>query len=171
MTRAPVTDMLSAGILSAGRPASGEGPADIAVHASCVLIGESAVLLRGPAGSGKTTLALALIEAARAGGQLALLVGDDRIMLGVRGQRLLARPHPALAGIVERRGLGLAPQPHEPAATVGLVVDCGEEPARMPDPGELVAELAGVTLPRLTSARGAADASHVLAALALFRAP
>lgn len=140
-----------------------------ALHASCVLIGESAVLLRGEAGSGKTTLGLALVEAARTGGGFARLVSDDRTLVAARGGRLLAFAHPALAGMVERRGLGLAPAAHEPRARVALVVDCGAEPERLPEPDDLVTEIAGVTLPRLKSARGAADAAHVLAALALFR--
>jgi serine kinase of HPr protein (carbohydrate metabolism regulator) len=49
----------------------------IRVHASCVLVGEGAVLVRGPAGSGKTALCLALIEQAQRIGVFSRLVADD----------------------------------------------------------------------------------------------
>ena len=48
------------------------------VHASAVLVGDRAVLIRGPSGSGKSALAYALIRAAEIGG-FARLVGDDRV--------------------------------------------------------------------------------------------
>jgi hypothetical protein len=119
-------------------------------HASAVLIGETGILIRGESGSGKTQLALALIEAAQARGLFARLIGDDRIGLTSAGDRLVARPHPAIAGHVERRGLGLAPVAHEGAGTIRLVVDClGTEPPRLPEPEDMVTLIEGVTLPRL----------------------
>jgi serine kinase of HPr protein (carbohydrate metabolism regulator) len=139
------------------------------VHASCVLVGEGAVLVRGAASSGKTSLCLGLIDLARAQGLFSRLVGDDRIALAARHGRLLGRPLPAIAGLVERRGLGLAPIAHEPCACIRLVVDCtGAQPARMPEPEALVTELAGLTLPRLAVSGGREDAQLVLAALGLF---
>ena len=52
------------------------------VHASAVLVGARAVVIRGPSGAGKSRLALALIEAARTGTlRFARLVGDDRVHL------------------------------------------------------------------------------------------
>lgn len=138
------------------------------VHASAVVLGESSVLIRGEAGAGKSTLALALLAAAPPG-RFARLVGDDRVSIEARGGRLLVRPVDAIAGLVERRGLGLTPCPHEPGAVVALVVDLVEgDPARLPEPEDLVVELAGVTLPRIRMRRQAADPQHVIAALALF---
>ncbi len=139
-----------------------------ALHASCVAVGEAAILIRGASGAGKSQLALALLDAARAEGRFARLVGDDRVLVAARAGRLVARPHPRLAGLVERRGLGLAPVPHEAAAVVALVVDCGERGERMPEPADLVAEVAGVTLPRLRLAGEEGDARRALAALRLF---
>jgi serine kinase of HPr protein (carbohydrate metabolism regulator) len=141
----------------------------IRLHANAVLIGEGAVLVRGASGSGKTWLSLQLIEAARLAGLLSRLVGDDRIEISARHGRLVARPVAAIAGVVERRGLGLTPVVHEAAACLRLVVDLGDAPApRLPEPADLVTEIAGVTLPRLLFQAGRADPSQVLVALALF---
>src|SRR4029077_15340497 len=78
------------------------------VHASAVLVGPRAVLIRGPSGSGKSRLALELIEMARTGSlPFARLVADDRVHLEAAHGRLLARPAEALAGLIEVRGGGL----------------------------------------------------------------
>ena len=77
------------------------------VHASAVLVGARAVLIRGPSGSGKSRLALELLEAARTGSlRFARLVADDRVHLEAPGGRLLVRPAEALAGLIEVRGVG-----------------------------------------------------------------
>ena len=124
------------------------------VHASAVLAGARAVLIRGPAGSGKSRLALAIIEAAQTGLlPFARLVGDDRVHLEPSHGRLLVRPAPALAGLIEVRGLGIRRMPHEPRAVVGLVVDLAAQDAeRMPACHD--ATIAGIALPRLAVAPG-----------------
>ncbi len=94
------------------------------VIASAVLVGARAVLIRGPSGAGKSRLALDLIAAARGGCcAFARLVGDDRVHLETAGGRLLVRPAPALAGLIELRGTGILQLDYEPSAVVGLVVD------------------------------------------------
>ncbi|WP_439500261.1 HPr kinase/phosphorylase [Bosea sp. (in: a-proteobacteria)] len=139
------------------------------VHASAIAIGEAGVLIRGASGAGKSTLALALIGLAKQEGLFARLVADDRTALTVRGDRLIARPVARLEGLVERRGLGLTPEPHLPAAVIRLVVDCsGEEPERMPEPEALVERLSGIDLPRLTVRGRAGDERLVMTALKLF---
>ena len=98
--------------------------AEPSVHASAVLTGAHAVLIRGPAGSGKSQLALALIQAAETGLlRFARLVGDDRLHLEVHHGRLLVRAAGTLAGLIEVRGLGIRRLDYEPVAVVGLVVD------------------------------------------------
>ena len=138
------------------------------VHATVVAVGEAGILIRGAAGSGKSSLALALIGLARAQGRFARLVSDDRTRITACAGRLVARPVAPLEGLIERRGLGLTPEPHLAAAVIRLVVDCGTEPQRMPEPEELVETLAGVALPRLQVPGRAGDERLVLAALALF---
>jgi HPr kinase/phosphorylase len=141
---------------------AGEAPS---VHASAVLAGARAVLIRGPAGSGKSRLALALIEAAQSGLlPFARLVGDDRVHLEPCHGRLLVRPAPALAGLIEVRGLGIRRLAHEARAVVGLVVDLAAEDAeRLPAGSD--AMIAGIAVPRLAIASSIEPLPAVLAAL------
>lgn len=123
------------------------------VHASAVLAGARAVLIRGPSGSGKSRLALAVIEAARAGRlPFARLVADDRAHLSPASGRLLVRPAAALAGLIEMRGIGIVRIAHEPCAVVGIVVDLGAGAERMPAAEQQHAVIEGITLPRLAVA-------------------
>jgi HPr kinase/phosphorylase len=135
------------------------------VHASAVLVGARAVLIRGPSGAGKSRLTLELIAAARAGRvSFARLVGDDRVHLQAAGGRLLVRPADALAGLIEVRGAGLRRLDYEPCAVVGLVVDLDAADAeRLPE--RTRAEVEGIDLPRLAVAPGAAALPGVLALL------
>jgi HPr kinase/phosphorylase len=135
------------------------------VHASAVLTGARAVLIRGPAGAGKSQLALALLQCAETALlRFARLVGDDRVLLEAQHGRLLVRPAPTLAGLIEVRGLGIRRLAHEPLAVVGLVVDLAAADAeRLPASAETV--IAGVRLPRLAVAPAAAPLPAVLAAL------
>jgi HPr kinase/phosphorylase len=136
------------------------------VHASAVLVGAQAVLIRGPAGAGKSRLALGLIEAAQTGLlRFARLVADDRVHLEPCHGRLLARPAAALAGMIEMRGIGIRRLEHEPVAVVSLVVDLAADDAeRLPAASEAV--ISGLGLPRLAVAAGAEPLPLVLAALA-----
>jgi HPr kinase/phosphorylase len=142
-------------------------PKSATVHASAVLVGPRAVLIRGPAGAGKSRLALDLIRAAECGRiTFARLVGDDRIELAAAHGRLLARPAPALAGLIEVRGLGIRRLDHEPVAVVGLVVDLAiPEAQRLPGGADREIALAGINLPHLVIAPGADPMSIVLACL------
>ena len=137
------------------------------IHASAVLVGARAVLIRGPAGSGKSRLAMALLTAAKQGLlQFARLVADDRAHVEIAHGRLLVRPAPALAGLVEVRGLGIRCLPHEPLAVVDLVADLGQPDAeRLPESAQREAEIEGITLPRLAVAAGSDALPLVLAYL------
>jgi HPr kinase/phosphorylase len=133
------------------------------IHASAVLIGARAVLIRGAAGSGKSSLAFELIQAGQNGTlPFTRLVGDDRVHVEAAHGRLLVRPAETLAGLIEIRGLGIRRVPYEPLAAVGLVVDLSTADAeRLPAPDSAVTEVAGIALPRLGVA-ACADAFGVL---------
>jgi serine kinase of HPr protein (carbohydrate metabolism regulator) len=101
----------------------------------------------------------------------ARLVADDRAHIEARAGRLLVRPAPALAGLIEIRGLGIRRLPYEPVAAVGLVVDlaaadAGRLPAR--EAGQTTLE--GVALPRLAVAAGQAALPLLLAFLRTLQA-
>jgi HPr kinase/phosphorylase len=136
------------------------------IHASAVLVGPRAVLIRGPSGAGKSRLAFALIQAGTSNLlPFARLVGDERLHVEAAHGRLLVRPAEALAGLIEIRGLGIRRLAYEPAAVVGLVVDLEvPEAERLPEP-TTVASLAGVTIPRLCAAPGADALGMLIAAL------
>jgi serine kinase of HPr protein (carbohydrate metabolism regulator) len=125
--------------------------ASASVHASAVLVGDHAVLIRGPSGSGKSRLAFDLILAGRAGQiPAAVLVGDDRVHLEVAQGQLLVRPARELAGLIEIRGLGIRRCDFAGQAAVGLVVDLSAGDAeRMPAPDALFTTVSGVILPRI----------------------
>jgi hypothetical protein len=130
----------------------GGGPS---IHATAVLIGARALLIRGPSGSGKSILALRLIQTAEAGRlPFARLVGDDRVHIASAHGRLLVRPAPALAGLLEIRGLEIRYVPFEPVAVAGGLVDLGEAADRLPADDARIGTLGGVLLPRLAVARG-----------------
>ena len=137
------------------------------VHASAVRVGESAVLIRGPSGSGKSKLAFDLILASRAGiVPSATLVGDDRIRLISRDGNLIARAVPELVGMIEIRGLGIRHIPFLDEAPVGLVVDlAAADAARLPAQDALRTAISGIALPRIPVAPGYDSLPLVLAFL------
>jgi HPr kinase/phosphorylase len=132
-----------------------------------VLIGSHAALIRGPAGSGKSRLALALIDAAATGRiHFARLVADDRVELTVSHGRLLARPPATLAGLIEVRGVGIRRVAFEAVAVVGQVIDLADDDGeRIPAPAAQMTEINGIRLPRLPVAAGADALTIVLATL------
>ncbi|MGJ4951010.1 HPr kinase/phosphorylase [Bradyrhizobium sp. HKCCYLS20291] len=137
------------------------------IHASAVRVGERAVLIRGPSGSGKSHLAFDLILAGRAG-QIppTVLVGDDRVHLATRGGEMWVSPAPALAGLIEIRGLGIRSCDFVSDAPIGLVVDLmAEDGQRLPPPEALRWNENGIELPRIPVGRGYAPLLLVVAAL------
>jgi serine kinase of HPr protein (carbohydrate metabolism regulator) len=119
------------------------------VHASCVAIGGHAVLLWGRSGSGKSDLALRLIDRG------AKLVADDYSLLVRRDGRLFAAPPATIAGRIEVRGIGILAMPHVSEVEVALIVDLEAPVERLPD--SATRRLAGVDVP--VSAIAALEAS------------
>ncbi|MES2666380.1 MAG: HPr kinase/phosphatase C-terminal domain-containing protein [Pseudomonadota bacterium] len=101
----------------------------LTLHASCVAVQGRGVLILGPSGAGKSGLALQLM------GFGAQLVADDRTILRREGDGLLATCPPALAGMIEARGIGILNARPLAQAGVALVVDLGQpETDRLPPP-------------------------------------
>lgn len=87
------------------------------IHATCVAYDNIGILLRGPSGSGKSSLAVRLIEDG------ATLVADDRVHLRVKDNILHASCPSLLVGRLELRGLGLVQLPSINEAPLGLICD------------------------------------------------
>ena len=119
------------------------------LHASCILVGEAGVLIRGPSGSGKSALARQIVAEMKGLGRFARLVCDDRVRLASRHGRLVATALPSVAGCIEVRGVGLLTIPYEPSAILRAVVDLTGDPPRLPEAADLEANLCGVALPRI----------------------
>lgn len=143
------------------------------VHASCVALPPTGgrgtpcwrgVLLRGPSAVGKSSAALALIQAADA-----RLVADDRVLLLPAGTGPLALPPASLAGLIEVRGLGIVRTPYRAPVTVALAVDMvppetAESLDRIPEPDTAI--LVGCPVPLVRMAwPDPCFAARILAAL------
>ena len=131
------------------------------LHASCVAIDGCAVLIEGRPGSGKSDLALRLIDRG------AKLVSDDYTVLVRERDRLFAQPPATIAGKIEVRGLGIIELPHEKRAPVALVICLADKIERMPDERE-PRRIAGVTLPEI-ALNGHEPSAPIKVALALAR--
>ncbi len=103
----------------------------ILVHGTTVALGGEGVLLRGPSGSGKSDLALRLID-----GGGACLVADDQTELSRAPNGLMARSPASIAGKMEVRGVGILRVPTVASAPVRLVVDLvpAGSVERLPEP-------------------------------------
>lgn len=130
------------------------------VHATTVAIRDPqgrdhGVLIRGKPGSGKSELALRLIDAAGLGaGETPLrarLVADDQTLLRADAGRLIATPPANLAGLIEVRGQGILKLPFLSAVAVSLAVDLreGHEIERLPEDHLLTTVIAGLAVPRI----------------------
>ena len=120
------------------------------IHATAVVIGETGLLIRGASGAGKTSLAFALVEAARRNGIYAAFIADDRVALSLANGRLVARCPDTILGLAERRGHGIEKVDHVPAAVIRLVADLvtAEAIARLPEIADEETEIEGVRLRR-----------------------
>ena len=110
------------------------------LHASCVAKDGRAILISGRSGSGKSDLALRLIDRG------AVLVSDDYTIVRRVGGKLVATAPPNIAGKMEVRGLGILDFPTQPDMPVCLLVDLNREVERMPAGPEPIA-IAGMKVP------------------------
>jgi len=131
-------------------------PAEETIHGTAVQVGTAGVLIRGASGSGKSALALQLIEDARAD---TFLVADDRVRVWADEGSLFASAPDGMGGVVEVRGIGLVRRPFRAAVGIRLVVDLLpiEECLRMPDVAERMIALGGVDVHRLAVPVGSPD--------------
>jgi serine kinase of HPr protein (carbohydrate metabolism regulator) len=131
------------------------------LHASTVALDGRAVLISGPSGSGKSDLALRLIDRGFT------LVSDDRTIVGRDGDGLIASAPPAIAGKLEIRGIGIVDMPHVDNVPVALLVELTSDIQRLPDDNP-TRSILGLAVPLVGIDAMAASAASK-AALALDR--
>ncbi len=124
--------------MTGNRPLSAE-----TVHASSVAIDGRAVLITGPSGSGKSDLALRLLDRGFA------LLSDDQTIVRRAGDRLIASAPPQIAGKLEVRGIGILDVDWVTDVPVALLVELKSDIQRLPDDSGQRPML-GVPLPLVT---------------------
>ena len=148
--------------MSQFQAASGPRISAETMHATTVASDGRAVLITGPSGSGKSDLALRLLDRGFA------LVSDDRTVVKRDGDRLLAAPAPNIAGKLEIRGLGIVEIENVSDVPIALIVELTSDIERLPDDSRERLVL-GVPLPFVTiDAQTASAASKVALALDRF---
>ena len=113
------------------------------MHATAVAIAGSGLLIRGKSGSGKSDLALRLIDRG------AMLISDDQVDIRREDQILLLSPPPRLAGKLEVRSLGILDQDHVSGIELKLIIDLKEHPDRFPMDSQVMI-LLGIEFPSCT---------------------
>jgi HPr kinase/phosphorylase len=115
----------------------------ITIHATTVSLDGRGVILRGPSGSGKSDLALRLVN------EGALLVADDQTVLFIEGGRLMAQAPKEIAGKMEVRGVGIVHLGPPAIVPVFLLIDMAD-PADVPRMADFApVELVGQKIPRI----------------------
>jgi serine kinase of HPr protein (carbohydrate metabolism regulator) len=135
--------------------------AAVNIHGTGLVLADTGILIRGPSGSGKSLLALDLLDRWCMRGEAAMLVSDDRVDLQAAGGNVTMLAPAAIAGLVELRGRGVVSRPYRAMARVSLLVDLVDSVERMPEEIEFRGELLGVALPRCpVPRRGLIDPVH-----------
>ena len=132
-------------------------PEPVTLHATTVAFGHEAVLLLGPSGSGKSALGLQLMALG------ARLVADDQTRICRRDASLIATCPPALAGLIEARGVGILRADPLDQAEIILAIDLAQtETDRLPP--RRSTEILGCTVALLHNSK----TSHFPAAIAQY---
>jgi serine kinase of HPr protein (carbohydrate metabolism regulator) len=121
-------------------PAAGQRLSADTIHASTVAKDDRAVVITGMSGSGKSDLALRLLERGFT------LVSDDRTLVRRERDRLIASAPPNIAGKLEIRGIGIVDMDHVDDIPVALLVELTGVVERLPDDSR-ERPILGVSLP------------------------
>lgn len=112
------------------------------IHASCVARGGRGILIAGRSGSGKSDLALRLLDRG------ALLVSDDYTAVAAEGGVLVASAPSAIEGKMEVRGVGIVDAAIAGPVPVALFVDLDAEVERLPE-ADATRRIAGIAIPMI----------------------
>lgn len=118
------------------------------VHATAIQLDGKGILLRGPSGSGKSLLALYLLDVFGSRGRDAVLISDDRVDLEIDGASIRLYAPNAIVGLIELRGHGIVSRPHRSGKRLDLVVDLVPTLERMPEEHDFKVRLLGLEIAR-----------------------
>jgi serine kinase of HPr protein (carbohydrate metabolism regulator) len=137
------------------------------VHATAVVVGTTGIVIVGPSGSGKSSIALRLMDEARRCGHFAALIGDDQIFVEPVNGRVIATAPETISGLIEIRGSGIGK-----VATIGSgVLNFALQPVvadsanRIPEENQDWSPVGNLTLPLHHIDRAAVDPFSRLVAL------
>ncbi|HSO47252.1 MAG TPA: HPr kinase/phosphorylase [Rhizobiaceae bacterium] len=116
-------------------------------HCCVVEIGGTGVMIEGPSGAGKTSLALGLVDAAARRGIPAHFVADDQALVERRGDGVTASVAQTIAGLAEIRGHGIVSVAHKPSCAIALVARLVADEAVGRMPIDKTAVIEGIELP------------------------
>jgi HPr kinase/phosphorylase len=113
---------------------------DTNIHASCIAVDGKGLLILGDSGSGKSSLALALMAFG------AELVSDDRVLLSLEDEKIKAQAPTAISGMIEARGVGILNSSYLPHVYINVVVNM-QKTERMRLPEKKSFDILGVSIP------------------------
>jgi len=100
------------------------------IHATFVVLNKKGILLQGESGSGKSDIALRMIES-----KGAELVADDAVEIFIHNGELWGKAPDNLKGMLEVRGIGIVKYPYVNDFAVDMAVELKNKPEeieRMP---------------------------------------
>ena len=111
-------------------------------HSTSVVIEDLGILIRGQSGSGKSDLALRLIDSG------ATLISDDLTICKKIGDYLYLYPHSNTKGLLEVREIGIMTVPYVENIKLTLVVELVEEEFER-IPGMMSCSILGMKFPKI----------------------
>ena len=112
------------------------------IHGTCVAFRGMGILIRGPSGSGKSDLALRLID------NNAKLVSDDQVLAMAKNGEVVLSPPRSIAGKIEVRGVGVINMRYIKSSKLALVVDLVKKSQAIERlPKKKLTKLLGVNVP------------------------
>lgn len=133
-------------------------------HGTAIELNGKGILLRGSSGSGKSSIALRLLDDCLLNNTTGFLVADDRFYLEQEKGALYVSGPENLRGLIEIRGLGIVPMAYRKVAKLDLVVDLVPDDAfeRHPEEGSHTINLQGVSLARIHIVERNPDAAAII---------
>lgn len=126
------------------------------IHATALVVGETGILVTGPSGSGKSRLAMELLQSARVAGRFAALVADDQVFLRAVGGRVLAVAPETISGLIELRGSGILRVPVLQRAVMHLAIAVSpqDHAPRLPPADDRYEPGGGLSIPMVHAVAG-----------------